>query len=233
MTTLTITSEETTTAENAAWSRSLTLLGLCTIAGAIVAAISLPTILPAVQFSLLSTEPIAFWLLSRASAGVAFGLLWLSLASGIAITNRMARVWPGGPRAFDLHQFSGLLGLAFSLFHALILLGDKFIGYTLPQILIPFASLGYAPFWVGLGQVSLYLMVIVTLSYYVRGLIGRKNWRRLHYLSFGMYALVLLHGIMAGTDTALGWVQAGYWFSGASLLFLTIFRVLSASFKGH
>ena len=233
MTTLSITSEETTAADIVAWSHSLVLLGLCAIAGAIVSAVLLPSILPALQFSLLSTEPIAFWLLSRASGGVAFGLLWLSLASGLAITNKMARAWPGGPSAFDLHQFSSLLGLAFSLFHALILLGDKFIGYSLPQILIPFASLGYAPFWVGLGQVSLYLMVIVSLSYYVRGVIGRKNWRRLHYLSFGMYALVLLHGIMAGTDTALGWVQAGYWFSGASLLFLTIFRILSATFKNR
>jgi hypothetical protein len=59
---------------------------------------------------------------------------------GLSITNRLARLWPGGPAAADLHEHASLLGLAFGLLHALVLLGDAYIGYTLPQLLIPFAS---------------------------------------------------------------------------------------------
>jgi hypothetical protein len=53
----------------------------------------------------------------------------------------------------DLHQFSGLLGLAFAIFHGAILLGDRYMGYTPLQLLLPFASLDYRPLAVGLGQV--------------------------------------------------------------------------------
>jgi hypothetical protein len=53
-----------------------------------------------------------------------------SVAFGLIMTNRMARVWPGGPTAFDLHQFTSLLGLAFAVFRGLILLGDQYIKYT-------------------------------------------------------------------------------------------------------
>ena len=35
----------------------------------------------------------------------------------------------------------------------------------------------------------------------------------------------MVHGIMAGTDTSSGWMSAIYWISGASIIFLTFYRV--------
>ena len=55
--------------------------------------------LAGIQASLAGSDPTAFWYLSRATAFVGFGLLWLSMASGLAITNKLARLWPGGPAA--------------------------------------------------------------------------------------------------------------------------------------
>src|SRR5574341_647780 len=159
--------------------------------GAFAAVVVLPTWLPGLSASLLGASPKAYWYLSRASAMVAYGLLWLSMALGLLITNKMARLWPGAPTAFDLHQHASLLGLAFALFHGLILMGDKYIHYTLAQVLLPFASAGYRPVWVGLGQIALYLLAIVGLSFYVRRSIGHRAWRLIHYLSFVLYALAL------------------------------------------
>src|SRR5437868_3897044 len=104
----------------------------------------------------------AYWYLSRTSALVAFTLLWASMALGVSITNKLARRWPGAPTAFDLHQYTSLLGWAFAIFHVLILLGDNYIGYTPFQLLLPFASTGYEQVWVGLGQIAFYLMIPVT-----------------------------------------------------------------------
>ena len=87
------------------------------------------------------------------------------------------RAAPGGPTAVDLHQYCGLLGLGFALFHALVLLGDRYVGYTPPQLLVPFASLPYRPLAVGLGQIALYLGLLVGLSFYVRQHIGFRAWR--------------------------------------------------------
>ncbi len=201
--------------------------------GAFAAAIVLPNWLPGLSQSLLGSEPKAYWYLSRASATVAYGLLWLSMASGLIITNKLARLWPGGPIAFDLHQFTSLMGLAFALFHALILMGDKYINYNLAQVLVPFNSTGYKPVWVGLGQIGFYLLAIVGLSFYVRKRLGNRTWRSIHYLSFLMYALALLHGIFAGTDSTVLAMRAFYWVTGASLLFLFVYRMLVTKFTAR
>jgi predicted ferric reductase len=194
--------------------------------GALAAAIVIPTWMPHLVTSLLGPDPKAYWYLSRGSAFVALSLLWLSMALGLLITNKVARTWPGVPVSFALHEFTSILGLGFAIFHALILLGDQYIGYTLVQVLVPFSS-SYEPVWVGLGQVGFYAMMIVTLSFYVRSHIGQKTWRSLHYVSFLTYLIALLHGITAGSDTSLPWVQQYYWISGGTLLFLLSYRIVA------
>lgn len=212
---------------------TLLLVLLAVLAGTFAAVVLLPTWVPALGASFSGSGPKAYWYISRASAGVAYGLLWFSMALGLTITNKMARLWPGGPVAFDLHQHASLLGLVFALFHAIILTGDKYIDYTLVQVLTPFASVDFKPLWVGLGQIAFYLLAVVSLSFYVRGIIGRRLWRLVHYLSFVVFLLAMLHGVMSGTDSELAWVSQTYWLSGSTLLFLTIYRLLSRAFKSR
>jgi predicted ferric reductase len=207
--------------------RTLIGLLLATIAGLLAALVVLPYWLPGLASSLVGSSAHGYWYLSRASAWVAFVLLWLSMAMGLLITNRLARVWPGGPTAFDLHQFVSLVALAFTVFHALILLGDHFIGYDARTLLVPFASHAYRPISVGLGQLGLYGMAVVGLSYYVRRYIGQRRWRLLHYLSFAVFLMALGHGVASGTDTSAVWAQGVYWASAGSLVFLTLYRVLA------
>jgi hypothetical protein len=93
----------------------------------------------------------AFWYLSRSNAIVGYAFLWMSMGLGLDVTNKMARVWPGGPTFAAAHEHAGWLGLILGVFHAVILPGDSYIGYTLNQVLVPFASSNYRPPWVGLG----------------------------------------------------------------------------------
>lgn len=196
------------------------------IIGASGAIIVLPGWLPGLSASLLGAEPQAYWYLSRSSAFVAYILLWLAMIFGLFITNKLARVWPGGPTAFDLHQHASLLGLAFATFHGLILLGDRYVQATLEQILLPFHYTGYEPAWVGLGQLAFYGLAIVGFSYYVKERIGRRTWRLVHFLSFVVFALALAHGVWSGSDSQTDAARVLYWSSGASVLFLTIYRIL-------
>ena len=211
--------------------QNLLIMLLAVAVGAFAAAVVLPNWLPGLSISLLGDAPKAYWYLSRMSAMTAFVLLWLSMAFGLMITNKLARMWPGGPTAFDLHQYTSLLGLAFGLFHGLILMGDKYINFTLAQIIIPFNSVNYKPIWVGVGQIGFYLMLIVAFSFYVRKRMGHTAWRLVHYLSFVAFALSLLHGILSGTDTSATWALGIYWAAGVSLLFLTVYRILASIFK--
>ena len=197
--------------------------------GTLAAVVVLPTWMPHQTDSLMGKDPKAFWYLSRGSAFVAMSLLWISMALGLLITNKMARIWPGAPAAFAIHEYVSLLGLGFAIFHALILLGDHFIKFTVAQILVPFTAVAYKPFLTGLGQAGFYVWLLVALSFYVRKQIGPKTWRVIHYISFLCYGVALYHGITSGTDTAMPWAQGYYWISGAGLLFLLIYRIIVSS----
>lgn len=206
----------------------LTFLVAMTV-GLFVAVLILPIWMPNMSFSLGGDAPKAYWYLSRATAFVSLSLLWVSMALGLGITNKMARLWPGAPAAFALHEYVSLLGLAFAIFHAIIILGDHYINFTLLQLFIPFSTVAYRPFWVGMGQIAFYTWALLAISFYIRPAIGQKSWRFLHYGSFGMYILGIFHGIFSGTDASAGWAQTYYWYSAGSLLFLLVYRILSAT----
>ena len=195
--------------------------------GLLAAILLLPTWLPNMATSLTGTDPKVYWYLSRATAFVSLSLLWFSMALGLGISNKMARLWPGAPAAFAIHEYVSLLGLGFALFHALILIGDRYINFTVAQIFMPFSTLGYRPTWTGIGQVAFYLWLIVALSFYVRSSIGQKTWRKIHYLSFALYLMGLAHGLYAGTDSTVSWAQGYYWVSAGSLLFLLVYRIVN------
>jgi len=209
----------------------LTFLVAMTL-GLLVAVLILPSWLPNMSFSLSGDAPKAYWYLSRATAFVSLSLLWLSMALGLGITNKMARLWPGAPAAFALHEYVSLLGLAFAIFHAVVILGDDYINFTLLQLLIPFSTVDYRPFWVGMGQLAFYTWVILVISFYIRPVIGQKSWRFLHYASFGLYLMGIFHGLFSGTDTSAAWAQNYYWISSGSLIFLLMYRLLAIVVDG-
>jgi predicted ferric reductase len=212
--------------ESTIGAQTFLLVLLAIVVGTLVAALVLPSWMPNLANSLLGPDPKAFWYLSRGSAFAALSLLWVSMALGLGMTNKMARTWPGAPAAFAIHEYVSLLGLAFSIFHALILLGDHYIKFDLVQVVVPFAANSYKPLLVGFGQLGFYIWLIVALSFYVRPRIGPKTWRAIHYISFLMYGMAIYHSISSGTDTTSSWATWYYWISGGSLLFLLMQRIV-------
>jgi len=199
--------------------------------GVLAAVALLPAWAPNLAGTLMGNTPKAYWYLSRGLAFVALGLLWISMMLGLLITDKLARSWPGAAAAFAIHEYVSLLGLAFSLFHALVLLGDRFIQYKLVNLLVPFASEQYRPFWTGLGQLGFYVWLLVNISFYIRRRIGPNTWKLIHYASFFTFVSVIIHGLSSGTDTQATWAQAVYWWMGGSILFLTAYRI-AASIAG-
>ena len=210
--------------------QSFIVLFLAMTIGTLLAVTLLPTWLPNLTASLMGPDPKAYWYLSRGTAFVSLSLLWISMAFGLGITNKMAKLWPGAPTAFAIHEFVSLLGIAFAIFHGLILMGDHFINFTFAQILVPFATSNFKPLWVGLGQVGFYVWALVAFSFYIRSNIGQKTWRAIHFASFLTSVAALAHGLMSGTDTSALWAQWYYWISGGSLLFLLMYRVIVSMF---
>ena len=198
--------------------------------GMLIAVLVLPTWMPNLATSLMGPDMKVYWYLSRGTAFVSLSLLWFSMMLGLMMSNKMARSWPGVAASFAIHEFVSLLGLGFAMFHAIVLMGDKYIEFTLAKIAVPFAST-YEPFWVGVGQIGFYIMLIVAFSFYVRKVIGQKLWRFIHFASFITYLMALFHSLAAGTDTALPWAQQYYWVTGGSLIFFLMVRIVGSLFK--
>jgi len=172
----------------------------------------------------------AYWYMSRAAGLVGYLLLWAATGWGLVISTKVIKGLISAPFATGLHEFLSLGALAFAGFHALVLLGDQYIDFSLVDIVYPFAA-GYRPGWVGLGQLGFYLSLALTLSFYVRKRIGPKTWRTLHYLTFLAYVMVVVHSLTSGTDSSALAVRAMYLGTGATIVFLIYYRLLSAGQK--
>jgi hypothetical protein len=193
----------------------------------------LPVGIPNLTFSFTSINghsPKIYWYLSRSAGFIGLSILWLAMALGLSITNKLARLWPGAPTAFAIHEYASLLGLVFVAYHGLVLMGDHFVDFSLPKLLTPF-SIAYRTTWMGLGQLCFYIWLITAASFYVRPWIGQKTWRLIHYVNFATYTMGLLHGLNTGTDSATLWVRWYYWISGTSLVALLAHRIYDAAFK--
>ena len=199
------------------------------LAAAMLGLIAAPAFVTAWLTNLFGPTPKVFWYVSRMSGLVAYFLVWLSVILGLSVTNKLGRLWPGGPAVVDLHQYTSLLALSFVAVHVAVLLGDQYIGYNLAQLLIPFASAEYRPFWVGLGQLAAYLAIPVSVTFYIRKTIGYGVWRAIHYGTFALYALVTIHSLMSGTDTQNPLMLAMYGVTGVSVLGMLLYRVRVAT----
>jgi len=164
-----------------------------------------------------------FWYLARAAGLAAYMALFLNVCLGLAVRTKVVDWLVARWQAFDLHQFTALLALGLIGLHLAALLGDQFIGFTVPQLLVAFAS-PYRPLPTALGVLAMYLVVAIALSFWARPWIGQRAWRVLHYAAFGGFFLALAHGLLAGTDAATPWVWALYWGTGWLVTLLTLWR---------
>ncbi|MDH4176173.1 MAG: hypothetical protein OEV72_01255 [Thermoleophilia bacterium] len=70
-------------------------------------------------------------------------------------------------------------------------------------------------------------MLVVYLSFSQRKRIGTKNWRRLHWLAYGVFAAMTVHGVMSGTDTTRPCVVGLYAAAVGSVTGAVAFRALA------
>jgi predicted ferric reductase len=155
------------------------------------------------------------WYAARAGGIVAYVLLTFAVAAGISLAAKQKL--PGFPRfaVTDVHRFLGILSGAFIAIHIAGLLADRFVPFTVLQVLVP-GSAHYKPLATGLGTVAVELLLALGLTNRLQKRIGYKRWRKLHYASFAVWVLALGHGISAGSDRHALWLQAIY--AGSVLL---------------
>jgi sulfoxide reductase heme-binding subunit YedZ len=167
----------------------------------------------------------ALWYLTRAAGVLAYLMLWLSTAWGLAVTSKIFDPLLHRAFTYDMHQYLSLLAIGFTVLHVGVLLADRYLPFSVAQILVPFIA-PYRPIWVGVGVIGLYLTLLVTVTFYFRRWIGQKTFRVIHISSFAAYAAVTLHGLLAGTDSVLWAMQLIYAGTFLVIVFLTVYWVM-------
>ena len=149
------------------------------------------------------TSTTALWYASRATGVVSLLLLSLVMILGLVV-NRQGRL-PGLPRfgVTSLHRSVSLLAVVFVAVHVITAIADPFVSIRIAAVVIPFTS-RYEPFWLGLGAVSLDLIIALIVTSLARARIGRRTWRGLHWLAYASWPVAFAHSIGSSTDLQSG-----------------------------
>ncbi len=172
----------------------------------------------------------AMWYVTRAAGLTAYLLLWLSTAWGLAVSSKVLDFFLHRSFTYDFHQFISLLAIGFTFLHLGVLLADQYLPFTILQVLVPFIS-PYRPLWVGFGVIGLYLILLVTVTFYLRSRIGMKAFRAIHVFSLLGYLGVTVHGFFSGTDSSLLATQLMYAGTFLVVVFLTGYWFLARAPK--
>jgi predicted ferric reductase len=172
-----------------------------------------------------------WWYLTRATGLVAYLLLFASVTLGLLLTGDLLSRWLQRFRIYDLHRFLALVTLGLTAVHMFIVLPDEYLHFSVVELLVPFAS-PYRPTYMGLGAFAFYVMVVVIGAFYLRPRVSYKLWRLVHYATFAVFGMALVHGAGAGTDAGSAWSQSLYALTGLVVFNLTVHRALKGSARG-
>jgi len=149
-----------------------------------------------------AVDPHLYWITSRAAGIAALLLASLSVSVGLLLGGHLLR--SHRPDLRVAHEALSLAALAALLVHGLSLLGDGYLHPSLGDVAIPFLS-GYKTLWTSLGIVAFWMLLVLGLSYYARGLVGVQRWRKLHRFAALAWLLGLAHSLGEGTDAGQTW----------------------------
>ena len=165
------------------------------------------------------------WIVIRGSGLVAYGLLAASTIWGLIVSTKVfGRAVKAKPLTW-FHESLGLGALIATGVHMVALTMDQYVEFGWIDVLVPGVA-AWSPTAVALGVTAFYGLAVVTLSFYVKGAIGQKAWRTIHFLAFGTFLSALVHGVMAGTDTSHPLVSGMYIATGVLVTGLLALRVV-------
>lgn len=153
------------------------------------------------KFNILQDEKVV-WHLVRSSGITAYILMTASVIWGLAISSKVVKDWSPGVLSMTLHSAISWLAVVFAGFHAFMLLFDDYFTYRIFDLLIPFIG-PYRPLAVGLGTLTFWIMLTVSISFKFKKRLGHPLWKKIHYASYAGFWLVTAHALTAGTDGKL------------------------------
>jgi methionine sulfoxide reductase heme-binding subunit len=166
-----------------------------------------------------------FWVLSRVAGLSSYAALAVALVTGIALRTAVLD-WLGSNRALRaLHEYTTVLWIPLAGIHLLSLLLDKTARIGLLDLVVPFHS-SYGTLAIGLGALSVDMLLLVTVTAFLKRRLNKDWWVWIHRLAYVAFATIFLHAVLSGTDFSDPVVSAITWAAAAMLLLLAMVRAI-------
>jgi predicted ferric reductase len=170
------------------------------------------------------------WQISRAAGITSYLLMFLIVILGTGMTTAFIYKYLSPVKAWLVHKYLSLaLGLAL-IFHIFSLLFDKFINFTLLDLLLPFFS-DFKPWFLSLGIFAFYVLLLIIFTSLWSRIKYQRIWRGIHYLTYLFFLFSFIHGLFIGTDSSTLAMQIIYGVSGLIFLSLLLYRFVIYIFK--
>jgi DMSO/TMAO reductase YedYZ heme-binding membrane subunit len=174
----------------------------------------------------LQREPMAPWILGRASGFTSYALMVVLVLTGLLLSHPAAArlTWPGPTLRIRLHVTLAVFTLAFTVLHIVVLATDSYAGVGWRGSLLPMAA-EYRPVPVTLGVVAVWAGLLTGLTASLAGRWAGRLWWPIHKVAVLLLGLVWAHGFWTGIDT-----PSARWFylaTGGTVLLVAVSRYLA------
>jgi sulfoxide reductase heme-binding subunit YedZ len=166
------------------------------------------------------------WYAARAAALSAFFVLAASLLTGMAIRTAYLAPVARNRAVLAVHSFLSWFWVPLVAVHVVALVLDSTARIAPLDLLIPFRVNEGAgsQLAIGLGTVSLLILVVVGVTSALRKWMKPAVWRWIHRLSYPMFVLFLVHAQLAGTDFSRTAISIAGWATLGGLVMLALLR---------
>ena len=165
------------------------------------------------------------WILARVAGLTAYAVLALLLVTGLALRSGLLAPLATNRAVRGVHEFATVLWIPLGIVHLGALLLDQTANLGPVQLVVPFTA-PYGTLALALGSLSCDLVVVVVLTGLLRRHLPLRAGQWLHRLGYVVFACVLLHSLLAGTDLASTLVSSIACAIAAGLGLLTLSRVV-------
>ncbi len=100
---------------------------------------------------------------------------------------------------FKLHKWIGYSAVGIVVAHPLFLLWHPKKPFSLSAIYIPFTAPAET-LLAGIGTLAFYMLLVITVTSYLRLYFGLKLWKQIHYLAYALLPTALVHGMLVNSS---------------------------------
>jgi predicted ferric reductase len=171
------------------------------------------------------TSDLFTWELARVAGLTALAVLSLSLLTGVALRTGVLD-WIGSNRVLrSLHEYTTVLWVPLGALHVAALLLDQTARIRWVDLVVPFL-VPYGDLAIGLGTLTMQVLVLVTVAALFRRRMDSQAWQWLHRLSYLAYGLLFAHVLLGGSDAGDPVVAGLVWATAGGLAVLAAARLI-------